>query len=169
MGPSKAPWRAPLWSSQFGWQYAELVPKSSLEELLDGLADVLRTLTANEARLLQRVQQLRSSQPISPTEEPRRLSAQQVVAAPASAPYVATPTPVLSPPSVQNAPSVRSVEPAAGQASQPPQNPEPPSPQTARTQDEQWPVASGVESAAGKRDYDFFAELDKKLSALQRR
>lgn len=44
--------------------------------------------------------------------------------------------------------------------------------ETSPTRDAHWPTASGnedAESAIGKRDYDFFAELDEKLSDLQKR
>jgi hypothetical protein len=151
---------APRRSTQFGKQYARPVPKSSLDELLVGLGDVLQALTASEGLWLERMRELRSGQPgrISLLEAPptplwrttpaRRVLAPRVVVAPG---------PVEFPPNAAFAP-VRDADPRAFD--------------TPPRQGAKWPTASGselVEPAVGKRDYDFFGELDQKLIDLQGR
>jgi hypothetical protein len=150
----------PRWSGPFGERYAPSVQKSSLDERLVRLSDALRALTESERLLLRRLQEMRSAQygRISPVEAARTPARYPALASRAPSPHVVhAPMPVELPPNVAF-PSNRNAGPRVFE--------------TSPTPGAHWPTASGnedAESAVGKRDYDFFAELDEKLSDLQKR
>jgi hypothetical protein len=136
------------------------VPKNPLDELALGLSSVLRTLTASEKLWSTRLQEMRSAQShqIRPVAMPPTPSGQLNSTSRVSAQrLLVTPEPIAFVPDVAFPPD-RTVDPHVFD--------------TAPALDAQWPTASGsevVESAGGRRDYDYFAELDEKLSELQKR
>jgi hypothetical protein len=149
------------------------VPRNPLDELFLGLSDVLKTLTEGEKLWAKRLRELRSTQgdltrsdrtlpkPSRPLSRPSPVSDRPVGAAPNLAGVAPNPVGVAPNP-VGVAPNPVPV--GANRL-------DPRAADTAPLRDAQWPTVPGSEvadSAVGKRDYDFFAELDEKLNALQK-
>jgi hypothetical protein len=132
----------------------------SLDGLVSQFATVLTAMTESEALLLDRVRQVRFDAQNSPAVASRPRPSMPFPADPADS-VRSQPAPApsqVAPPSVDDAPKSRDGEPAPAWAPTPSPVGQP---ESSRTE-------PGT-PAPGHRNYDYFAELDEKLTGLRQR